>query len=632
MDPQQNSTTPRGQAAASGTRPSALSHLLYDRGVRFAVGLAVVVAIPVAVLFYFQFRSLNDIEETSALVLGQLSSDTVDSVAREIEEQLKRPHIDILLQPGQVRLEPLDLPWIDPVVDEGLTASPFIEELWIWSEYAEERSGKLFVFDRASLDMPDGAIDARFRESPTRHAQLLPVIRQFATQRRAIVAFPIEIDGRKKYAQVQVRFRGPERQRLSSFIGFMVDAEFLRATYFPSLLQKRLASVQPPPGLPPLDLHLIDGDGNVVSSPAGPTPSDTFVDERTFPLVFFDRELLEYAAPYEQKRETWRVRGGYGPQTITEIVGASTRPQMALMIVLALVMAGGVFFVAGAAAREVRVAELKSNFVASVSHDLKTPLALIQLFAETLELGRVRNAERAQEYYRIINSEARKLTRLIENILDFSKMEAGLRPYRRAPINLGDLASQVLSEMQSQLSQAQFKVNLRIDPELPRVMADEDAAEQAIENVLNNAMKYSGESREIDVHVGRVNSHVCVSVKDRGIGISRREQKRIFRKFYRVNSGLGGGPQGCGLGLAIVDHTMRGHGGFVHVDSEPDRGSTFTLHFPIAAGGASDVAPAAKLESAARATSGTPGASADGDVHEAHSGDRGRAADVARSA
>ncbi len=96
---------------------------------------------------------------------------------------------------------------------------------------------------------------------------------------------------------------------------------------------------------------------------------------------------------------------------------------------------------------------------------------------------------------------------------------------------------------------------------------------------------------------------------DHGIGISRREQKRIFRKFYRVDSGLGGGPQGCGLGLAIVDHTMRGHGGFVNVDSEPDRGSTFTLHFPIPAG-----------------------ATAEGEVHEADSGDRGRAADVARPA
>ena len=166
------------------------------------------------------------------------------------------------------------------------------------------------------------------------------------------------------------------------------------------------------------------------------------------------------------------------------------------MIVLALVMAGGVFFVASAAAREVRVAELKSNFVASVSHDLKTPLALIQLFAETLELGRVRNAERAQEYYRIINTEARKLTRLIENILDFSRMEAGLRPYRLAPVDIGDLTRHALSEMESQFAQTQFTIDTQIEPGLPRLEADEDAVERAIENLLANAMKYSGESRD----------------------------------------------------------------------------------------------------------------------------------------
>jgi signal transduction histidine kinase len=132
-------------------------------------------------------------------------------------------------------------------------------------------------------------------------------------------------------------------------------------------------------------------------------------------------------------------------------------------------------------------------------------------------------------------------------------------------------------------------------------------------------MKYSGEARQIDVHVGRANSHVCVSVKDRGIGISRREQKKIFRKFYRVNSGLSGGPQGTGLGLAIVDHTMRGHGGFVRVDSEPDHGSTFTLYFPIPAG---DHRSATTLDRSP----------VDGDRHETDTGDRGRAADVARPA
>jgi signal transduction histidine kinase len=605
------------------TRPSSFSHLLHDRGVRFAAGLAIAVAIPVAVLFYFQFKSLNDIEETSSVVLRQLSRDTADSLTREMEETLKRPHIDLLLRPDrEARLNPPDFGWLDMVFGEGMAASPFIEELWLWLETTEGFEDKFYVFDRASLQTQPTDGDGRFHQSLTRHRQVVPKARQLGAERRAIVAFPTVVDGRKKYVQLQLGFQGINRERVTRLLGFMVDADELRTKYFPSIIQRRLATVQQPIGFPPLDLYMTDDEGNAVTTSGHAPASTAFVDERTFPLVFFDSQLLEYAAPYEQSRETWRVRTSYGAQTIPEIVSANTRPQMALMIVLALIMGGGVFFVASAAAREVRVAELKSNFVASVSHDLKTPLALIQLFAETLELGRVRNPDRAQEYYRIINAEARKLTRIIENILDFSRMEAGLRPYRPAPVDIGALTRQVLADMESQFNQAQFTVHTHIDPDLPLVNVDEDAVEQAIENLLANAMKYSGEARDIDVHVSRANSHVCVGVKDRGIGISRREQKKIFRKFYRVDRGLGGGPQGCGLGLAIVDHTMRGHGGFVRVDSEPEHGSTFTLHFPIPAGG--DLNTGSVLR--------TPGASSEGDRHETHPGDRGRAADVARSA
>jgi two-component system phosphate regulon sensor histidine kinase PhoR len=184
-----------------------------------------------------------------------------------------------------------------------------------------------------------------------------------------------------------------------------------------------------------------------------------------------------------------------------------------------------------------------------------------------------------------------------------------LRPYRVVPCDLGELTHKVLDNMASQFNQAHFHVRTTIDPHVPRVRVDCDAVEQALENVMSNAMKYSGEARDIEVRVAEADGHVSVGVTDHGIGIPRREQKRIFRKFYRVESGLGGGPQGCGLGLAIVDHTMRGHGGYVNVESEPDRGSTFTLHFPIPAG-----------------------SPAEEEVHETHSGDRGRATDVARPA
>lgn len=556
--------------------------VFHDRGVRLAVGLAFVVAIPVAVLFYFQFKSLRSIEATSTVVLRQLSSETADSLTRSLEDYLKRPHISVLLRIPQARTEPLDLNFIEPVFNDGLKESPFVESFFVWTERGPG-SNRWLMFDHHSSEIPGAPTEQRFREDQVVGGKLLTRLRDLVRTRRAIVAFTENINGRPHYVQAQLRFEGPARERLTSVIGFAVDTEQLRAKFIPAVLRDWLATIQQPSGFPRLETEILDEQGRHIFTSLAERAPEHFspVDERSFAIIFFDKELLEFAAPYEQHREIWGLRTSYGPQPIPEIVTAGTRPQLALMIVLAAVMSLGVFLVAGAAAREVRVAELKSNFVASVSHDLKTPLALIQLFAETLELGRVRTPERAQEYYRIINGEAKKLTRLIENILDFSRMEAGLRPYRMEPADLSETVTKVLARMSTQFEQGDFTITADIAPGLPRVLADEGAAEQAIENLLANAIKYSGESKTIAVNARRSDGHIVISVTDHGIGISRREQGRIFRKFYRVQRELGGGPQGTGLGLAIVDHTMRGHGGFVRVESEPGRGSTFSLYFPI---------------------------------------------------
>lgn len=567
----------------SGTRPNPFVQVFTDRGVRLAAGLAIVVAIPMAVLFYFQFRSLNDIEKTSAVVLRQLSSETADSITRSVEDYLKRPHISVLLRIPAARVEPLDLAFIEPIFNDALTESPFVDSFFVWTEKGMgPDSNKLLVFDEDSKAKPTGDIAQRFHEDTALGAKLLPRFQELLKTRRAIVAFTENINGRPHYVQAQLRFEGPARERITSVTGFAVDAEKLRTVYIPSVLRDWLATIQQPSGFPHLETEILDEEGaHIFSSYPQRSGHVAPVDERSFAIIFFDKELLEFAAPYEQHREVWGLRTSYGPQPIPEIVSASTRPQLALMIVLAVAMALGVFLIAGAAAREVRVAELKSNFVASVSHDLKTPLALIQLFAETLELGRVRTPERAQEYYRIINGESKKLTRLIENILDFSRMEAGLRPYRMEPADLSESVNKVLARMETQFSQGNFIVSSNVQADMPRILADEGAAEQAIENLLANAMKYSGDNKQIEIEAKRIKGHIVVSVTDHGIGISRREQGRIFRKFYRVQRELGGGPQGTGLGLAIVDHTMRGHGGYVRVESEPDFGSRFSLYFPI---------------------------------------------------
>ena len=147
------------------------AQFISDRGVRLAAGLAVVVAIPMAVLFYFQFKSLNDIEETSAVVLRQLSSDTAESLTRAVEDYLKRPHISVLLRIPQARTEPLDLAWIDPIFRDALQESPFVESFYIWTEVGP-RANSWLVYDEASTGKPSGALERTVpgRSRDRRHA------------------------------------------------------------------------------------------------------------------------------------------------------------------------------------------------------------------------------------------------------------------------------------------------------------------------------------------------------------------------------------------------------------------------------------------------------------------------------
>jgi len=578
-----------------GVSPSSVGALLRDRTLRLAAGLAVVVAIPVAILFYFQFRSISALSQSSTVVLRQLSQETADAVTKVLVDTLRTARVDVLLKIGQRQTEPLDLAYIENAFEQGLVNDPFVDRFYVWSDVTDEYKGRVLAYDRTSYG---------FITNPPEGALLVKRFHDLAPEQRAIAIFDDTIGGRRTHFQGQLRFTFT-RDRLTSFVALAVDAERLSSDYIPRLLASKFPKIEGPTGFPPLAVTVLDGANRVVY-PAGSSVTDRYVDERTFPLVFFEPELASFAAPEKGKPETWRVRTGYGNQMIPHIIAARERPQRVMMAMLAGLMALGVFFIARAAARELRVAEMKSNFVSSVSHDLKTPLALIQLFAETLELGRLKNTERAPEYYRIINSEARKLTRLINNLLDFSKIEAGLRKYQLEPTDLSAVTRRVVDSLDSQFRHNQFSVTLRA-PQAPiAVKLDAEAAEQALENLLSNAMKYSPEHREIVVEVDTSGSYGVVRVRDHGIGIPPRLQRKIFQKFYRVQTDAGSGPQGTGLGLAIVDHVMRAHGGFVRVDSEAGRGSTFTLHFPLYRG--------------------------DINVDETDSGDRGRAADVARSA
>jgi len=233
--------------------------------------------------------------------------------------------------------------------------------------------------------------------------------------------------------------------------------------------------------------------------------------------------------------------------------------------------------------RELRLAALRSQFVSSVSHELKTPLTAIRMFAETLRLGRPSDPRMREEYLDTIVNESERLTRLLNNVLDFSRIEQQKKTYHQQPHPLADVIGAAVRAVQYPLAQQGFELHLELADSLPIVCVDADAIEQAVLNLLTNAMKYSGDARVIELRAETAGSEVVISVRDGGIGIPAKEQCKIFEKFYRVPTPENRRIPGTGLGLTLVDHIARSHGGFVSVDSAPGSGSTFAVHLPVSA-------------------------------------------------
>jgi signal transduction histidine kinase len=252
-----------------------------------------------------------------------------------------------------------------------------------------------------------------------------------------------------------------------------------------------------------------------------------------------------------------------------------------LIVLIDLMLGAGLYLVYANVRRELHLSRLKSDFVANVSHELKTPLALIRLFAETLELGRVPGADKARQYYRIINKESQRLTQLINNILDFSRIEAGRKEYRFARADVARIVREVLESYRFPIEQLGFALETDVAEDLPAAQVDKEALSQALINLLNNAIKYSPDEKRLRVCARAEDGGIAIAVTDHGIGIAKADQKRIFEKFYRAENSLVHETKGSGLGLSLVKHIVEAHGGSVKVDSAPGKGSTFTLFLPL---------------------------------------------------
>ena len=273
-------------------------------------------------------------------------------------------------------------------------------------------------------------------------------------------------------------------------------------------------------------------------------------------LYFKDGDVFEKAASKQVALYTWAG---------------------ALVIVLILV-AGG--FAGQVVSRQIKLNKMKNDFIATVSHELKTPLASMRVLVDTLLEGNYEDKQQATEYLQLTSKENERLSRLIDNFLTFSRMERSKQAFEMIQASPASIARRAAEAVKAKFSSGRCEFEVSIDEDLPNVSADQDAMVTVLLNLLDNAYKYSYDEKRIVLRVFAEDNLVCFQVIDNGVGLSRRAAKRIFNRFYQVDRSLSRSADGCGLGLSIVKFVVDAHKGSIAVNSKPGKGSAFTVKLP----------------------------------------------------
>lgn len=533
------------------------------------------------------WRSLSRFEVALARVLRQASAYTARETADRIQRDFKAPAF-LLEQVDHRAIRLFELEKIAHTLRDDAHFFQIVDTFFVWSAASKsdaEVNPVAFYSPSSSLrDATAGtALPGRTRGDGFFSAPMLsPIIKEGARRLRVkpsnFALTDLAFDGGSYQVVYHFLYDQNDRSVLLAFEGFLASREHLHRNYFGDFhatLQHRDDAE-----FPALAVSIVDDTGQEVYR-SGRSLLTRFESEARFPFLLFDPDLIESLGDSRPEIRYWSVRTGYEGGAVEALVHEQSTQQRWAWGMVGLVAVVGVALTAAGAARAVSLAEMKSEFVASVSHELKTPLAKIQLYAETLESGRARTPEKAAAYQRVISAQARKLSQLIGALLDFSKIEDGVRRYALEEIDLRAVLLASVEMFDYELAQDGYVVETVLPEVEVSVLGNGEGLQQLFGNLISNALKYSPDQHYLRVALSTVGGRALVEVTDRGIGIPRREQRRIFKKFHRGSGALAIAATGSGIGLTIVDHVLRSHGGTISVSSAPGQGSTFTVELPL---------------------------------------------------
>lgn len=312
-----------------------------------------------------------------------------------------------------------------------------------------------------------------------------------------------------------------------------------------------------------VDYQIVDEAGRLIAGiaqsdlePFATQPVSRYFPDWTIRLFFKDAGMLQKAADERIALYTWTG-----------------------VLVIGLILVSGAMVVKSVG-KQVKLNRLKNDFIATVTHELKTPLASMRVLVDTLLEGNYRNPQQVTEYLELVSRENERLSRLIDNFLTFSRMERNKQAFQMRLVSPASIARTAAQAIKTKFSRGSCQFETDIPEDLPAIKADHDAIVTVLVNLLDNAYKYSYDEKRIKLSVANDNGMVRFTVRDNGLGIPRRAFKKIFRRFYQVDRSLSRRAEGCGLGLSIAKFIVDAHQGTISVDSKPNQGSTFTVTLP----------------------------------------------------
>ena len=517
------------------------------------------VLVPLVILLSLQYGWLVSLEKTSVVAHQATLNNFLEAVASEVEYFYRSVAERALNLPSSLFTQNK----LEKAAYHFVTKRPQgARQVFVLSWYGED-TGRILFYDPAipMMEPPADAEAVRAIYVASAPWKLL------SEKEETLKTVTVAADEKDPEHRIILNPILDDSSHVVGVAGMIVDQRYFKETLLPKMIKEALPAFFSTVDSESLAVTVKDGAG-ALRFETGGAKGATEEAKKAFTFIMTD----------------WRLGlsgAGLNPK---EWARATFALNMGLSVLLGIVVLGAVAVALRTVSREMKLSQMKGDFVSNVSHELRTPLASIRVFGEFLKLGRAASPEKVREYGEFIETESRRLTRLIDNILDFSRIESGRKTYQFRPADVDEVVVETLRMFEVRLRNTGFTITLQTaradSPILPAVV-DPDAIAQALNNLLDNAVKYSDSPGVIGVKVQRDNGWIFIAVKDSGIGISRDEQKKVFERFHRVSTGLVHDVKGSGLGLSIVSHIVAAHHGKVTLESEPGKGSTFTIHLPV---------------------------------------------------